>query len=212
MLRSFRLTALTISVGLTAMSCSEVSTPGAIGDKPTASGIDLATFDTQVRPQDDLFHHVNGGWLAKTEIPADKSSYGSFDLLVDKSQADLRAIVEDAARSGGKTAGSDAQKIGDFYESFMNEARAEEIGLTPLQSELAAIDRIRSKADLARYFGRMFKLNLVNPLVGFVDGDAQQPDREILYVFQGGLGLPDRDYYLKEDAKLRSTATSTSPS
>jgi predicted metalloendopeptidase len=201
MARCFRLGSLIASSLLFVASCSGSS--DVITDKPTASGIDLATFDKAVRPQDDLFQHVNGGWLAKTEIPADKSSYGSFDMLVDKSQTDLRAIVEDAAKATSKAPGSDAQKIGDFYESFMNEARAEEIGLTPLQTELAAIDRIQTKSDLARYFARMFKLNLLNPLIGFVDGDAQQPDREILYVFQGGLGLPDRDYYLKDDAKLK---------
>ena len=169
----------------------------------TASGIDLSAFDKGARPQDDAFKHVNGAWLAKTEIPADKSSYGTFDILVDKSQDDLRAIVEEAAKMPNRTPGSDAQKIGDFYESFMNEARAEELGFSPLQTELATIDGLKTKTDLARYFGRMFKLNLINPLVGFVDGDAQQPDRETLYVVQGGLGLPDRDYYLKDDPKLR---------
>ena len=171
-------------------------------NRATASGIDRATFDTSVRPQDDPFQHVNGAWIAKTEIPADKSSYGSFDILVDKSQTDLRAIVEDAAKAGNKAPGSDAQKIGDFYDSFMNEARVEQAGMNPLNAELAAIDRLQTKTDLARYFARMFKLNLINPIVGFVDGDAQQPDREILYVMQGGLGLPDRDYYLQDDPKL----------
>ena len=171
--------------------------------KAAASGIELATFDKTVRAQDDAFKHVNGAWLAKTEIPADKSSYGTFDMLVDKSQADLRAIAEESATTADKAVGSDAQKIGDFYQSFMDEARIEQLGLSPLQNELATIDGLKSKSDLARYFARMFKLNLINPLVGFVDGDAQQPDREILYVVQGGLGLPDRDYYLKDDAKLR---------
>ena len=169
----------------------------------SSSGIDRASFDTATRPQDDLFKHVNGGWLAKTEIPADKSSWGSFDMLVDKSQTDLRAIVEGAAKAANKAPGSEAQKIGDFFDSFMDEARVEQAGLTPLQSELAAIDRIQTKTDLARYFGRAFKLNIINPLIGFVEGDAQQPDREILYVVQGGLGLPDRDYYLKDDPKLK---------
>jgi predicted metalloendopeptidase len=188
-----------------ALACSGESdgrSPSSTPARAAASGIDLGTFDKAVRPQDDFFQHVNGTWLTKTEIPPDKSSYGSFDILVDQSQTDLRAIVEDAAKNANQEAGSDAQKIGDFYASFMNEARVEEIGLTPLQSEMAAIERIQSKSDLARYFARMYKLNLLNPLVGFVDGDAQQPDREILYLFQGGLGLPDRDYYLKDEPKL----------
>jgi putative endopeptidase len=184
-------------------SCSSGQPPTPAAAEPAASGIDLATFDKTTRPQDDTFLHTNGVWLAVTDIPADKSSYGAFDMLFDKAQADLRAIVEDAAKRADKPAGSDAQKIGDFYESFMDETRADALGLTPVQAELATIDGLTTKADLARYFARMFKLNLINPLTGFVDGDAQQPDREILYVNQGGLGLPDRDYYLKDDAKLR---------
>jgi predicted metalloendopeptidase len=172
---------------------------------PTAhgSGLDPATFDKTVRPQDDLFRHVNGSWLARTSIPADKASYGAFDILFDKAQVDLRAIVEEASKSTSKAAGSDAQKIGDFYESFMNESRAEELGLVPLKSELDAIDALKTKTDVARHFARFFKLNLINPIVGYVEGDAQDPGKDVLYVYQGGLGLPDRDYYLKNDDKLK---------
>jgi predicted metalloendopeptidase len=170
---------------------------------PPASGLDPASFDRAVRAQDDLFHHVNGEWLKKTEIPADKASYGAFDILFDKAQADLRAIVEESAKSPTKAAGTEAQKIGDFYESFMDEALAEKLGHSPLQAELAAIDALKSKSDVARHFGRFFKLNLINPIIGYVDGDAQQPTHDTLYLYQGGLGLPDRDYYLKDDAKLK---------
>ena len=193
-----------VALAMFAMGCGEgCRVRPRIDQSPSASsGLDLTAFDRTVRPQDDAFGHVNGAWMAKTEIPADKSSYGSFDILFDKSQADLRAIVEEAAHATDKAPGSDAQKIGDFYQSFMDEARVEQVGMKPLEGELAAIERLQTKTDLARYFARMFKLNLINPLVGFVDGDAQQPDREILYVFQGGLGLPDRDYYLQDDPKL----------
>ena len=190
---------LVVSIALAVAGCT--STPSA-PPKPLSSGLDLAAFDKNVRPQDDLFLHVNGGWLAKTEIPADKASYGSFDILFDKAQADLRAIVEEAAKSTTKTPGSDTQKIGDFYDSFMNEARVEELGLTPLEEELAAIDALKTKTDLARHFAYFFKLNLINPIVGYVDGDAKEPAKDILYLYQGGLGLPDRDYYLKADPKL----------
>jgi predicted metalloendopeptidase len=201
-----RLIAGLITIALVAGACSKtpVRSPSETSDPPTASGIDLASIDRNVRPQDDLFQHVNGTWLTKTEIPPDKSSYGAFDMLFDKAQEDLRAIVEDASKRAGKAPGSEAQKIGDFYQSFMNEGRANDIGLKPLESEMAAIDRIATKTDLARYFARMFKLNIINPLVGYVDGDARQPDRDTLYVFQGGLGLPDRDYYIKEDPPLKA--------
>ncbi len=197
-----QLIAVSVVVAVAACSLPPEESP-AEAPAPVESGIDMQAFDQKVRPQDDLFRHVNGGWLARTEIPADKASYGAFDRLADKAQEDLRAIAEEAAAAPDKAPGSDAQKIGDFYESFMNEARAEELGLSPLNEELAAIDAIETRSDLARHFARFYKLNLINPLVGFVDGDAQDPTREILYVYQGGLGLPDRDYYLQGDDKLR---------
>ena len=193
-----------LSSALAHAACSGPDAPSpASTPAPLVSGIDLTAADKAVRPQDDLFRHVNGAWLARTDIPADKSSYGAFDRLFDKSQEDLRAIAEEAAGAAGRAPGSDAQKIGDFYESFMNEPRADELGLTPLAGELAAIDALSTKADLARHFARFFKMNLINPIVGFVDGDAQEPGREILYLYQGGLGLPDRDYYLQDEARLR---------
>ena len=187
-----------------AVACARPADPPApAASTPPVSGLDPESFDRNVRPQDDLFHHVNGAWLAKTEIPPDKASYGAFDILFDKAQADLRTIVEDAGKSASKAPGSEAQKIGDFYESFMNEARVEELGLSPMKAELDAIDALKTKTDLARHFAHFFKLNLINPMIGYVDGDAQQPTHDILYVYQGGLGLPDRDYYLKNDDKLK---------
>ena len=183
--------------------CTGASNPPAPAPKALVSGLELAAFDKNARPQDDLFQHVNGGWLAKTEIPSDKASFGAFDMLFDKAQADLKAIVEEAAKKTTNSPGSDGQKIGDFYDSFMNEARAEELGLSPLRAELAAIDGLKTKTDLARHLAHFFKLNLISPLVGYVEGDAKNPREEILYVFQGGLGLPDRDYYFKTDPKLK---------
>ena len=202
-----RETALALCLTVVA-ACTSPAPPPPPAKAP-ASGIDFAAFDKSVRPQDDLFQHVNGQWLKTTEIPADKSSYGAFDMLFDKAQADLRKIVEDAGKSTTKTPGSEGQKIGDFYESFMNEALVETLGLSPLNGELAAIDAIKTKTDLARHFGKFFKFNVINPVVGYVDGDAQQPTHDVLYLYQGGLGLPDRDYYLKDDPKLKDTAKST---
>ncbi|MBY0495204.1 MAG: M13 family peptidase [Cyanobacteria bacterium] len=193
---------LATAVTLGAAACMKPAEPGATA-RAVESGLDPGSFDKEVRPQDDLFRHVNGGWLAKTDIPADKASYGAFDILFDKAQADLRAIVEESAKAPDRAQGSDAQKIGDFYESFMNEKRAEQLGITPLKAELDAIDAIKTNSDLAKQFAHFFKLNLINPIVGYVDGDAQQPTHDILYLYQGGLGLPDRDYYLKNDGKLK---------
>jgi putative endopeptidase len=184
-------------------ACAPPAGSPATAPSALVSGIDLDAADKAVRVQDDLFRHVNGNWLAKTDIPADRSSWGAFDRLVDKSQIDLRAIAEDTARAADKVAGSDAQKINDFYDSFMDEAKIEELGMKPIEAELAAIDALRTKEDLARHFARFFKLNLTNPVTGYVDGDAGQPDRDILYLYQSGLGLPDRDYYLQNEPKLR---------
>jgi putative endopeptidase len=193
--------ALLIAVCLVTAACMKPVDNTATRD--AESGLDPESFDKSVRPQDDLFRHVNGAWLQKTEIPADKASYGAFDILFDKAQVDLRAIVEEAAKSTTRTPGSESQKIGDFYESFMNEARVEELGIAPLKGELEAIDALKTKTELAKHFAHFFKLNLINPLVGYVDGDAQDPGKDILYVYQGGLGLPDRDYYIKNDDKLK---------
>ncbi|MFN8644414.1 MAG: M13 family metallopeptidase N-terminal domain-containing protein [Candidatus Binatia bacterium] len=169
---------------------------------PLTSGLDVASFDRSVRPQDDLFRYVNGGWLARTEIPADKASVGGFTDAYDRTQDQLKAIVEAAAANPGPP-GSPAQKIGDFYTAFMDEARADQLGLTPLKAELDRINGLATKADLAAYMARQFMLGVDGaPIVGEVEGDAQEPTQSVLYLFQGGLGMPDRDYYLSNDAKL----------
>ena len=97
---------------------------------PLVSGLDAAKFDRTVRPQDDLFRFVNGGWLARTEIPADKPAYGGFYEAFDRSQEQLKVLVE-AAAAAPNAPGSDGQKIGDFYTAFMDEARAEQLGARP---------------------------------------------------------------------------------
>jgi len=101
------------------------------------SGLDLAGFDRDVRPQDDLYRFVGGNWLAHTEIPPDRTNYGSFIILEDRAKEEIRALVAAAAQQPNRAAGSDAQKVGDFYNSFMDTARVESLGLDPLAAELA---------------------------------------------------------------------------
>lgn len=115
--------------------------PRSFADDPKAKvalkGSSHEGFDTSVRPQDDFFRYVNGGWIAHTEIPPDRSIYGSFHLLRDKSESSLRAIIEEAAAKSGNPQGSEAQKVGDLYKSFMDKARAEELGKKPIEADFA---------------------------------------------------------------------------
>ena len=186
-----------------AVACSSPSSPRPAGTPaPLTSGLDVGSFDTAVRPQDDLFRHVNGGWLARTEIPADKASVGGFTDAYDRTQEQLRAIVEAAAASPGAP-GSPSQKIGDFYTAFLDEARADALGIGPLRGELDRINALATTTELATYMARQFLLGVDGtPILGGVEGDAQDPTQSVLYLFQGGLGMPDRDYYLSNDPKL----------
>ena len=175
--------------------------PAATPAPALPSGLLLSNFDRSVRPQDDLFRFVNGGWLARTEIPADRSNYGSFTKLADDVETNLRAIAEEAAASSA-AAGTEQRIIGDFYSSFMDEARAEQLGLTPLEGELARIDTIKSRAALVEYLSHLQVLGINNPVGMTIQPDAKRPDVYTVYADQAGLGMPDRDYYLSEDAKF----------
>jgi predicted metalloendopeptidase len=168
-----------------------------------SSGLLLDHFDRSVRPQDDFFRFVNGKWLATTEIPADKSNYGMFGMLDDKSEANLRAIIESAA-SAQAPVGSDSQKVGDFYASFMDETAAEALGVKPLADELARIEAIRTPRDLSVAFGRMQRIGVSQPFAYFVSIDKKNATSNISYLYQNGLSMPDRDYYLSDDEKMKA--------
>ena len=156
-----------------------------------------------MRPQDDLFRHVNGAWLTKTEIPADKASYGAFDILFDKAQADLRAIVEEASKATTKTPGSEAQKIGDFYESFMNEAARRRARHHAAQVRAGRDRRVQDQNRPRQAIRALLQTQSDQSDRRLCRRRRAAADDDILYVYQGGLGLPDRDYYLKNDDKLK---------
>jgi putative endopeptidase len=168
----------------------------------TRSGIDLNYVDPKVRPQDDLFRHVNGKWLAESTIPPDRALDGAFYKLRDQSEADLRAIIEATAAKTDNAPGSEAQKVGDLYASFMDEARADKLGLGPIEGDLiGALALIQSKAALIRALGEQGRMGVDGAFGGSVDTDAKQSDRYILYLSQSGLGLPDESYYRLEKFK-----------
>ncbi|MBW8192333.1 hypothetical protein K0504_14945 [Neiella marina] len=205
-------TLLAASIALAAMTsaCSDNKQTAAPEVTPEAaaveaapvlkSGITQENWDASVRHQDDFYLSVNGAWLKNTEIPADRSNYGSFTVLLEESQLALREIIERAAASEQVT-GSEGQKVGDFYKTFMDEKAVEEAGLKPIAADLAAIDALTSHSDVAAKLGEIL-VNGGGSLFGFyVNNDAKQSDQYIVYLYQSGLGLPDRDYYSKEDEK-----------
>ncbi len=164
------------------------------------SGIDLEHMDERVRPGDDFFTYVNGKWLAKTEIPADKPSFGSFEILREQAQEDVRKIIE-ASVSGDYPVGSDEQKVGDLYRSFMDMETRNARGLAPLEPELRRIEAIDSYDALATYFASALKRGFDAPFVLSQFGDMKNPQYYGIYAYQSGLGLPDREYYLAGDEK-----------
>ncbi len=196
-----------MAAGMTALlaACGQQGEPAAdaktVEQKPLVSGIDKSNFDTSVRPQDDFFRYVNGGWLARTEIPADKSNYGSFNVLADNAEVQLRQIIEEAAAANA-AAGTDTQKVGDFYSTFMDETAVEALGMKPVKPQLDAIAAIADHEQVLAHMAEMFTLGVDVPVAGFVGADAKNSTQYALILWQNGLGMPDRDYYLSDDQKF----------
>ncbi|NHC43771.1 M13 family metallopeptidase [Motilibacter aurantiacus] len=158
------------------------------------TGIDTEHLVPSVRPQDDLFRHVNGKWLDEAEIPADRAFDGVFYHLRDAAEESLRAILEAAAASDAP-AGSEQRKIGDLYASFLDAERAERLGAGPIAGDLARSLALPDRAALVRTLGELARGGVMGPFVMWVNTDARQSDRYVLYVGQAGLGLPDESYY-----------------
>ena len=156
--------------------------------------LDWSTLDRSTRIQDDLFEHVNGTWLKNTPIPADKSDYGSFGQLADLSQKRIRDLIETVAASEHES-GSDAQKVGDFYQSFMDESAVESKGLKPLSAELAELKQLESKTEVWRHLGRLSQIGVGNPVGFYVSQDAKNSTAYISHISQSGTSLPDRDHF-----------------
>lgn len=162
------------------------------------SGIIKQNMDLTVKPGDDFFKYVNGVWLANTEIPADKSNYGGFSILRDEAQDDVMAIIRSSAE-GDFVAGSDEQKVGGLYSSYMDMEKRDALGVTPLKSEFARIAAITNYDQLAVYFARASKYGFPAPFVVGQYVDLKNPETYMIHTWQAGLGLPDREYYFKED-------------
>jgi putative endopeptidase len=167
-----------------------------------ALGFDPADFDQSTRPQDDFYEYVNGPWLATTEIPPEWSSYGVMQILYEKTETQLKTLIEEARLQDEAPKGSDIRKIGDLYASFNDEPMAESLGITPLDAEIERIEAIEDHADVIRYMGHALTIGIQVPINFYIDGDAANPDRYLAYIWQDGLGMPDRDYYLSDSENL----------
>jgi putative endopeptidase len=167
-------------------------------------GFDLSGRDTSVAPSKDFFDYANGTYLNKLEIPADRSRYGAFDALAELSQQRMRAVAEKAAAN--KAATGDEAKVGAFYRSFVDEAAVEALGAKPLAADLAAIRAIKTRDQMAREMGASMRKFGGSFFGSYVHDDAKDPEKYAAYLFQGGLGLPDRDYYLEDKFKPQKAA------
>src|SRR5215468_8152603 len=191
--------AMALAIGV---ACVEPSAgQPAIAPQIGAWGFDTSGIDRQAKPGDSFFDYANGAWDARTVIPPDKARYGAFVALRDKSEEQVQAIINDAAKSGAAPT-TDMGKIGAIYNAFMDEAAIEQRDVAPITEDLNKIRNARTKADIAALMGRArsggFGASLF--FVG-VDEDQKDPTRNALYAGQSGLGLPDRDYYLKDAFK-----------
>ena len=171
------------------------------------SGLDVAGFDRRFPPQDDLYRHVNGAWLARTPMPGDRVTYGAFSEMSERAERDVRAIIEEVIARPNRPGGSAAQQIADLYTSVVDEARLEEIGIKSIEPQLRRIDAIASTRDVAAEAGYLSSIAVGGPFGGTVGDDPMNPGAPVARVTQGGILLPDRDYYVSDDPVFANVRT-----
>ena len=185
------------------LSFTEISLFAQTAAPAKSKAIDPANFDTSARACEDFYQFANGAWLAAHPIPADRSRYGSFDELSDRNRDVVKKILEETSAKADWPKGSPQQKVSDFYATGMDAAAREKAGAAPLAPTFAMIAKIKGPDDLPAVLAELY-LSGVNAGFGFrVAQDARNSTRYIGILNQGGLGLPDRDYYLKEDPKSK---------
>ena len=171
-----------------------MKTAGQTTDAAVPSGLDLSYVDAATRPQDDLFGHVNGRWLADYSIPADRATDGAFRSLFDRAEEQVRDLITEASASGAAE-GTDQQRIGDLYASFLDEATVQSRGVRPLLDELATIDGAADAAALAAVLGQLQRTGVGGGTGVYVDTDSKDSTRYLVHLTQSGIGLPDESYY-----------------
>lgn len=186
-------------------ACSKIEAPKpAPAPPPPAliSGIDIKYIDHGVRPQDDFYRYVNGKWLAVTQIPPDRGRYGAFTQLQDDSLTQQRDII-DGLQKAVSASDPDQQKIAALYASFMDEAALEQLGMKPLDAQLAKVDALKDKADIPALIAHFNEIGVTAPYSPGVHQDAKDSTKYVFDLGQDGLGMPDRDYYLQNNPQLQ---------
>jgi len=189
-----------VSVPATTAAVAPVSVAPAPKAQIGAFGLDLSARDLSVKPGDDFFEYANGAWDKSFTIPADKASFGPFDRLDELSKERVRHIIERSIAAHAAQ-GTPEQQIGDYYSAFMDEAAIEANGLAPAEPDLQRIAAAKSRADIARLFGSIGYATLFDVQL---TPDNKDPNRYAVVISESSLGLPDRDYYLKDDATLKA--------
>jgi len=186
-----------------AMAALSISASMARADSALISGIQAADMDKAVRPQDDLFQYANGTWLRDVPIPPDRSSYGVDTMMIEHSLLQQRDLIEAAQISNDP----EAHKVSDLYSSYLNEARVERLGIRPLHAELQLVAGLKRARDIGALMGRLDRIGIASPLATRVWPDSKNSTQYAFWVMQSGLGLPDRDYFLSDEARLAEFRT-----
>ncbi|HOY77502.1 MAG TPA: M13 family metallopeptidase N-terminal domain-containing protein, partial [Hyphomonadaceae bacterium] len=184
-------------------ACSpETPAPTPVAEAPKAAigafGLDTAAIDKAVKPGDDFYKYVNGTWLSTFKIPADKTRFGTFDVLRDKSESDVRTILEELTKTT-PAAGTVQAKVLDLYNSWMDEAAVEARGIEPLKADLDAIAAAKTKTDIVKLMGN---INYSGPIGIYISPDPVDPTKYTVNVTQTGLGMPNRDFYLDKGERF----------
>ena len=199
------ITSVVCSTLLFVVACSNNNEPSinqaavtSIDKSLLVSGFDKANMDNNIRAQDNFYRHINGGWMNNNDIPNDKTAIGSFYDLRDKADDDVKAIIEELAATQHLKKGADEQKVADLFRSYMDTGKRNTAGITPIQNILDSINTIKNKKELARFFGSHSSIGISSPLALYISIDAKNSSRYATHIWQSGLSLPDRDYYLNE--------------
>jgi putative endopeptidase len=187
---------------MAATEAATTSEAAAAAAEPLGSGFDASEFNTSVRPQDDLFDYVNGKWVEETELPSDRARWGSFGILRERADEDIRTLIEEVSQDTSATPGSAVQKIRDFYNSYLDTETANQKGVEAIRAELDQVAAINSYDDLYQAFATLGEYNVAGPIGGFIFSDFKDPDTNVVYLSEFGLTLPDRDYYLLDDEQF----------